>query len=199
MTDIIRRAFEIERLASDKPNVYDVMIMTGSTVRSWPPSLAVPDGGVLENFEKNPVVMWAHQYRDPPVGRCLELAVEPSQGIRASFEFTPQGQYEFADTIHRLWESKFLNAVSIGFLPISTHAEKREGQTIDVYDKWELLEFSIVPIPADRDALRLMVRGLDNEDARAVAAVTNAITEPKAVDLAQVLEFLKTLKEVYHV
>jgi hypothetical protein len=100
----------------------------------------------------------------------LELEVIPGKGIRAQFQFPPIGTYAFADTVHGLWNGKFLNAASIGFQPgdgensvspIIDDAGKPTGGV--QYNEWELLEFSIVPVPANQEALRLALKAIGGE------------------------------------
>lgn len=110
------------------------------------------NGWDLKNFMKNPVVLWAHRYDELPVGKATDIAVT-SQGLEMGFEFAPATANEKAEQIKQLFEGGFLNAVSVGFIPT-----ERNGNIIT---RAELLEVSIVPVPANQEALRLaMSKGL---------------------------------------
>jgi HK97 family phage prohead protease len=117
------------------------------------------DGWDLERFEKNPVVLWAHDHRQPPVGQALSVGVEDGDLV-ASAKFADAETYAFADTVYRLLKKGFLRATSVGFFPKEwTYDEDRGGYN---FIGQELFEFSIVPVPANPDALSLAVKdGID--------------------------------------
>lgn len=141
--------------------IYDAWITRQSPDRVG--DIVVATGGRFENFEKNPVVLWSHGENflglgdNKPVARSLKLIVESGVGVLSEFQFAPFGTTQLADDIHRLWRAGFLNAVSIGLLPIK--AEPVEGHEDEwlppmIFHEWELLEFSIVALPMHQDALR---------------------------------------------
>jgi hypothetical protein len=69
--------------------------------------------------------------------------------LGASWEWQQDDVTPLITAVAKSWERKFLNTVSIGFIPLE---RSEDGRTIT---KAELLEFSIVPIPANPQALRL--------------------------------------------
>lgn len=109
----------------------------------------------FDNYRRNPVVMWAHDStgRSPsgglPVGRTLSISRSGDGGIVAEFEFLEDDP--FAQRIRNAWDKGFLRAASISWLPIESVPAKSGGAR-DV--RAELLEWSIVSVPADPDALR---------------------------------------------
>ena len=54
--------------------VCDFVISNGSIDRDF--DTINPDGWNLENYRKNPVVLWNHEWDDPPVAKSLEERVE---------------------------------------------------------------------------------------------------------------------------
>lgn len=97
----------------------------------------------LGRFQTNPVVMALHDYFQLPVGRAENVAVEDGKLMADAIFDTadPRGA-----EIDRKYREGFMSAVSVGF------------DVFDVNDqgvpaRWELLEFSAVPIPMDGDAL----------------------------------------------
>jgi len=115
------------------------------------------DGINLENFKRNPVVLWNHgsgymggsREDDVPVARASNIYVKNKQ-LFAELEFD-QGD-EFAVEIERKIRDGFLNAASIGFIP----RRIVRGETVDEPDEIveaELVEFSIVSVPANPSAL----------------------------------------------
>jgi len=121
-------------------------------------------GWELENYENNPVFLWAHNYSMPPIGKATKTWV---QGKRLKFkiEFADTETYPFADTIYRLYKGGFMRAVSVGFLPLEVEdaeddsGKSRKGkQPRRRYVRQELLELSAVPVPCNPDALQNAVR-----------------------------------------
>lgn len=113
-----------------------------------------PDGWDLQEFRRNPVALWAHDSLAPPVGRARNVFVE-GRRLMGDIEFAPPEVYPFADTIFRLVDGKWLNAVSVGFLPtaaafVENDPDRRGG--ID-FQRQTLIEISIVPVPANANAL----------------------------------------------
>lgn len=157
------KSFSVETKAIDlEAGVFEAMISTEAVDRSG--DIVRAAGAKIENYLKNPVVMWAHDYSLPPVAKALSIEVIPGQGIKSSFQFAPWGANAQADTVRKLWAGGFLNAVSIGFIPLASEDMKSEDPgmwfTPKDYTEWELLEYSIVPIPANQEALRMAIKSL---------------------------------------
>jgi len=115
------------------------------------------DGWELSNFKNNPVLLFGHESRKPPVGR-VAASVE-GKALIARATFMPDGMYAFADTIWKMVREKFLRAVSVGFLPTKAPNDIKDPKTNEWTGyEWvgqELLELSVVPIPANPAALQL--------------------------------------------
>lgn len=108
------------------------------------------DGWDLTAFRRNPVILWAHDYRALPIGRATRVAVENGKLI-TRVQFATAAEYPFADTVLQLVKGGYLNAVSVGFLPTRwAYNEQRGG--VDFLEQ-ELLEVSVVPVPANAEAL----------------------------------------------
>lgn len=111
------------------------------------------DGWDLANFQKNPVVLWAHNYRQIPVGRSVKLWKHAGK-LKSETEFTPVGMDAFNDTVFSLYHQGFLKATSVGFRPLKWDFSKDEKRPYGVdFKEQELLEYSMVPVPAHPDAL----------------------------------------------
>jgi HK97 family phage prohead protease len=107
----------------------------------------------LDEYKKNSVVLWAHDYSSAPIGRAVDLHTDPD-GLVAEIEFDlqdPRGA-----EVARKIDDGFLSAMSVGFRPNGTDPGSRGAppRFLDV----TLLELSIVPVPSDADAL--LMRGL---------------------------------------
>lgn len=111
-------------------------------------------GWQLKNYRKNPVFMWAHDYRSPPIGKT-NLVHTDAKGLVFQVEFADAETYAFADTIYKLYKAGFLKATSVGFIPLEWEDGKDDKLPRRTYKKQELLELSGVPVPANPEALRL--------------------------------------------
>lgn len=121
-----------------------------------------PDGWDTASFLKNPVALWAHDSYAPPIGRAGNVGVEGDR-LMGDIEFAAAEVYPFADTVYRLVRGSFVNAVSVGFLPIeySFVEEKDRPWGID-FKRQELLEISVVPVPCNANALaEARAKGID--------------------------------------
>lgn len=121
-----------------------------------------PKGADLKNFNKNPVVLWAHDYQAPPIAKALWTRKKP-EGVISKMKFAST---EFAQEIFDLYKDGFLNAFSVGFIPKEKEPVDPEQQWGGQrFIKWELLEYSAVPVPANPEALALAVsKGIITED-----------------------------------
>lgn len=113
---------------------------------------------ILEDYWKNPVLLWAHNSRLPPVGRvtAFDVSQDRSRTI-AKAELLPEGIDPFTDHLAKLIETKHLRAVSVGFLP-GAEIDRRDEKgnwTGYVYSQNKLVELSLVSVPANPDAVQL--------------------------------------------
>ena len=134
-------------------NRYEATIAANEKVRQ-PPDLEF-EGLSTENYLRNPVVMWAHDSmgRSPsgglPIGRTLKLNRSHDGQIVAEFEFLDDDP--FAQRVKNAWDKGFLRAASISWIPVES-VPIGDGRWRDT--RSDLLEWSIVSVPADPEALR---------------------------------------------
>lgn len=144
-----------------------------------------PAGCKLENYLKNPVVQWGHQTWEPwqTVGRSTAIEVE-GERIVADFELRPAANDSDPQNIVRLlWDGGWIRAASIGFNPVRWMENPEGGRD---YVEWELLEWSLVPLPANQDAIRLAAKALATVQAKeSPAAQPSAGAETTAADDSQ--------------
>lgn len=120
-----------------------------------------PEGWDLENFKKNPVLLWSHDHTIPAIGRASKIWVE-GFGSQAKLMFSGVWQTvtEEGKAAAQLVADGILNSFSVGFLPYDM-----QGNT---YTEQELLEISLVNVPANPDAMMLAYKSLKengfNED-----------------------------------
>ena len=162
--------------AKSEEGVFEVIASSGKTDRMG--DIIDPKGWYLTNYKKNPVLLWAHNTGGgfgsvavPPVGKATKVWIENGKELRIKGKWadTP-----FAQELKTLVEGGFLNAVSVGFMPLVE--DKKGAIEIDekmyrrvndeeikkgIYDndygekftKQELLEVSWVSVPALPQAL----------------------------------------------
>lgn len=107
------------------------------------------DGWKLEAYARNPVVLWAHDYRSLPIARAAKTRIEDGV-LKADAVFPPAEMHPFSAKIYDLAAAGFINASSVGFIPQKWSFRKDGG--IDFHEQ-ELIEFSFVTVPANADAL----------------------------------------------
>lgn len=149
------------------------LLITGSTeAADRDGDIVTIEGWDLRSFNKNPVVLWAHDYSKPPVGIAKSVYVDPRTKtlcFRVYFpsveELSSPGQPPsdhalFVDTVYNMYKLGLLNATSVGF--IGKKMEPRtdeEASRKPVYARGvkflaqELVELSCVPVPANPEAL----------------------------------------------
>ena len=112
-----------------------------------------PSGMDAANYLRNPVVLWGHD-TDQVVGKAVNLR-RTAEGWEADIVFA-DAVSEKAREVKALVEGGYVSATSVRFRPLETE-EGRRG--VDPYyrkyTRWELLEVSLVSVPANPDAVRV--------------------------------------------
>ncbi len=111
-----------------------------------------PSGWVLANFRKNPIALFGHS-GGFPIGTWSNIRVE-GEKLVGRLNLAAKGTSARLDEIISLVEQGILRAVSVGFRPLKSEpidAEKPWGA--QRYTKQELLETSLVSVPANPAAL----------------------------------------------
>jgi HK97 family phage prohead protease len=148
-------------------------------------------GWDLKNYKKNPVVLWAHDYQQPPIGKTVAVS-KTDQGLTFQVKFPRPDEYPFADTIYKLYLGGYLCATSVGFRdlkrePILGKPDPASGgyqpQTGWRYLEQELYELSCVPVPANPNAVMMAVqKGIVTQtEADLVSKVAEVEGEAKGV------------------
>jgi HK97 family phage prohead protease len=146
----------------------------------------VEQGWRLDRYLKNPVILLQHSSWSLPIGKATSAEVQAlpdgAPGLVVEFMLDPDD--EEAMKVGRKLAGGFLNAVSVGFrshkqTPRATLPEtdpRYSGQGCVLADN-ELLELSVVTIPANSDAVAQRAKGdrfaaLESRLAALEAAVT---------------------------
>lgn len=134
----------------------------------------------LRDFRANPVFLFDHNSGKNsvplPIGRISKIWTSDDRSKTfAKAEATPEGMDELADKVWKFIKSGFLNAVSVGFLPVEDPQPRRDksgnfmGYT---FTKNALLELSAVAVPAAPGALAI-ARSLHLSDSETKQIFTN--------------------------
>ena len=112
-------------------------------------------GWDLKHFKDNPVILWAHDYRELPVAKALNI-----QKGDGKLRFKPQfAAHEKAQAVFDLYADGFLKAFSVGFIPQVSEDMEDGGK---FFKKAELLEISAVPVPSNPGALaEIRAKGIE--------------------------------------
>jgi len=121
------------------------------------------EGWELKNYRRNPVVQFAHQYDRPAVGQATKVWTEDNK-LKARVQFAPTA---LGQELQTLYTGRFMRATSVGFMPLEE--EDREVSEEEAakygfhrpvhYKRQELVEFSLVPVPANANALAAAITG----------------------------------------
>lgn len=169
-----------ERAPGDKPGLMRFTVSTEDRDRHG--DVVVADGWRLANFKKNPVMLWAHDYSRPPIGKAVDIGVEGGK-LKAIVEFVPAHIDPFAEQIRQLYLGRFMRTTSVGFIPYKadplTDDDKKQRPESGYGRRLsgELLEFSAVPVPSNPMALQ---NGYMAALAKSFEARPSGVLVPKA-------------------
>jgi len=114
------------------------------------------------DYEKNPVVLFAHDSRSLPIGMSLKLyrSNKQTKAVVLFFDDTID-KTGTSDTIFRFVKAGGIKGASIGFKPIKARfPDQKEAEELGMgpygvlYEKTSILEWSVVSVPANQNALR---------------------------------------------
>lgn len=135
--------------------VYTYRATTEATDRQG--EIVTLDGWEFGNFEKNPVILDSHKYDG--IENIVGRAAGPLRLVDGAWEV----DILFSESNERgqiakgLADEGMLNAVSVGFASLERQPGATRSEPLR-HTRKELLEISVVPVPANHEALR--IRGL---------------------------------------
>ncbi len=150
--------FEVKKSNDDNRTIEGVF-STADVDRSGDPPIE-QESWNLKNFKKNPVVLFAHDSRNIPIGKVTKLKLDEKGNLAGKIMFAvDEGVGIYGDlikTVYNLYKGKFMRAFSVGF-KLGEITDDKKGMKLI---KNELLEISCVPVPANALALA-KAKGLD--------------------------------------
>lgn len=159
------------------------VVTTGTQARDG--MVLEPGGLSVDAYRRNPVILWQHGFDFQrgflPIGKGANLRMEGDRWL-ADAEWAGD---EFSQAIGDMVRGGYLNAVSIGWRTLDAGWETREGREVYVIRRAEMVEFSVVAVPADADAL---VTARAGQEADALRQMRQMIREEIARALPQPTE-----------
>lgn len=161
----------------------------------------LPDGWMLDEWAKNPVIMQFHDYSMWPLGKGIAAGIVDN-ALMIDAEIDPPEVDESADMVFRKIKHGTIKSGSVGFEPIQwVMPGSKSGDDLFVkypgakriFVKQSLLEFTICPIPANPNALAASMAkmyaknlGLEAGQESATPASLSGISEDVALKIAQI-------------
>ena len=176
--------------------------------------ILVPDGAMLEEYRKNPVVLFGHNYSEPPHAKA-EWVRKDAYGLKSK---TVYADTERGQEVWKLIEGGFLNAASVGFITLEAVAnggpawKETVGKLGEKWDmkpkefdgvrgiitKWLLLEYSDVPVPSNGSALIQRSKELGISDELLTALGLEPPPPEKVIEVSPVIErWVRPVAPVY--
>ena len=117
-------------------------------------------GWQLDNYRKNPVVLYGHHSAGLPIGQALDVNVSKGK-LESTVQFdTDIVEHPLPRAVVALLKRGTLRAASVGFIPQEwkqpdpdTLEEHQKNRFPLDFTKQELVEWSVVPVPSNPEAL----------------------------------------------
>jgi hypothetical protein len=111
-----------------------------------------PSGWDLKNYQKNPVILWAHDSRIPAIGMSKETGVK-DRILGGNIIFNSKEMDPFGWGIGQRVAANVIRAGSVGFMVQKVEVTEESGEPSLIFRNQELLEFSICNIPSNPQPL----------------------------------------------
>lgn len=176
------------------------LVLTDSSLNRYGYRVLTDGCRNLDAFKKNPIMLYMH-FRDEgspewcdykAIGHWEDISIDGDQ-------LSAVPVFDCADELSRTVQKKFeagtFNAASIGIRIIATSEEKQyllPGQTRATVTLWDLMEASIVDIPANQNAVRLYS---DGSMAKLAASVDEG-KMPALINSKRVMNLKSTWKTI---
>jgi HK97 family phage prohead protease len=163
-TDIVRRTFGFRPRAETLDEEARSIRVIASTTAIDSYDEMVEQKWKLERYSRNPVVLYHHNatggllggsaIETLPIGRASKVGVVDGQ-LEATLHFVTAEANPLAEMVWQGVRQGSLSAVSVGFRPHTVSTEKRGDSELYVLSDNELFEISVVPLPANPEAVAL--------------------------------------------
>jgi HK97 family phage prohead protease len=186
---IVKQYSTVLKAVDKTERTITILASTGEKDRSG--EFIPPEEWKLTNYEKNPVILWAHNYDQPAVAKALWSKADKT-GLIQKIQFAKTA---FASELFELYSEGFMSAFSVGFM------SNRDDQDSNILRNCELLEVSCVPVPCNANALMARAASGLIKSPEALAFV-KSLEKPeqtsKAADSAFTDGLMKELENMKH-
>lgn len=204
---------------ADSSKTYRAIASTAALDRDR--EVLLPKGAITENFMKNPVMLFIHQYKQVPVGKVTSINID-KDAVSFTFEFA---ETDLGKELKGLYDSGFMSAFSVGLYPQKSMWVDEQTPdafevtypdgTKDTFDMtkykvkpdrivlaWELLEISPVPVPSNPEALLLRAKenvvrkSVENHLSKGASQILEASLDDKIKQVQSVIDgFFTSVKD----
>lgn len=150
---------ELQTLRASADPTDPFLFVASTEARNRKNLILKQDGWDLTAFLRNPIALWAHD-DTLPIGTWEDVKVTGGK-LMARLKLAARGTSELIDTIWKLLDQKIIKSTSVGFKPLDYDIQK-DGTIL--IKKMELREISLVSVPADAGAMRVIASA--SEDVR---------------------------------
>ncbi len=153
----------------------------------------LPRGGRFDAYMRNPIVQWGHNYDDPwaTIGQTTNLDLADT-GIVAAFRLRPAANDADPQSVIRLlWAGGWVRTASVGIWADREGVSSNDLGGLD-FAAWDLLEWSLVPIPMNPDALRVDGKAIARETVAMVLRAGRVISRSNEERLRRAVDSLRT-------
>lgn len=141
------------------------------------------DGWKIDTYKTNPIILYMHQRTLPAVARCVNIFIDKlNKQLVMDVKFPTLEELstdiehvhdhaKFSDMLYNMYVNGYMNTVSVGFMGIKFSRRTDQPDVPEyargiLFEEQELLELSLVTIPANPDAQMVrsaMAKGLITE------------------------------------
>ena len=145
-------------------------------------------GWNLDNYKKTGApVLFSHDYGQPPIGKAVEMEIQ-RKGLWSVTRFHEKTQ--MSRDLAMLARDGDMKSWSVGFNPIEPPEMRKDekGNFLGyIFNKQELLEYSLVAVPANPDAvskaIKLAQRGIISHQMVAIIAGPSPLADRVGADM----------------
>lgn len=121
----------------------------------------LPEGGILDEHKRNPVVAWCHSTGSNRVGsppdprHAIGKVVDYDQNREALDILVEFDDEPLADLVWRKVQKGIIRACSVGAIPLEVEERDEDGIKVPVFTRWILKEATICMLGSNPEALAL--------------------------------------------
>lgn len=148
----------VEKAAGEEDTAITIKGYANTTTKDRMGDVIVEDAwtkGGIDNYKKNPILLAYHNH-SRPIGKVTEISVD-KKGIQIVGKIS-----KAAGDVYELIKEGILKAFSVGF--VVKDADYDNKSDLFVIKDLELLEVSVVSVPANQDSLFSLAKSFDTEE-----------------------------------